>query len=69
MLSIWAWNFKNFNLGLIVWAVKIMRELLKKQGLLVFGDKCYLNNFIFERPFCIYASVNCQNVRGGGSRI
>lgn len=43
-----------------------MRELLKKQGLLVFGDKCYLNNFIFERPFCIYASVNCQNVKGGG---
>lgn len=42
-----------------------MRELLKKQDLLVFGDKCYLNNFIFERPFCIYASVNCQNVKGG----
>ena len=43
-----------------------MRELLKEHGLLVFGDKCYLNNFIFERPFCIYSSVNCQNVRGGG---
>ena len=39
-----------------------MRELLKEHGLLVFGDKCYLNNFIFELPFCIYSSVNFQNL-------